>query len=62
MLLYQILANLCRLLYMKNIKKSYKNKKFNMAVTMWNDKLELPDGSYFVWDIQDYFEYIIILQ
>ena len=25
----------------------------------WNDKSELPDGSYSVSDIQDYFEYII---
>ena len=25
----------------------------------WNEKLELPDGSYSVSDIQDYFEYII---
>ena len=24
----------------------------------WNDKFELPDGSYSVLDIQDYFEYI----
>ena len=26
---------------------------------MWNDKFELPDGSYYVSDIQDYFEYIL---
>ena len=26
---------------------------------MWNDEFELPDGSYFVSDIQDYIEYII---
>ena len=26
---------------------------------MWNDKFELPDGSYYVLDIQDYFEYIL---
>ena len=25
----------------------------------WNEKFELPDGSYSVSDIQDYFEYII---
>ena len=25
---------------------------------MWNDKFELPDGSYSVSDIQDYFEHI----
>ena len=26
---------------------------------MWNDKFELPDGSYYVSDIQDFFEYIL---
>ena len=26
---------------------------------MWNEKFELPDGSYSVSDIQDCFEYII---
>ena len=26
---------------------------------MWNDKFKLPDGSYSLSDVQDYFEYII---
>ena len=26
---------------------------------MWNDEFELPDGSYSMSDIQDYFKYII---
>ena len=26
---------------------------------MWNDKFELPDGSYSLSDIQDYFKYIL---
>ena len=26
---------------------------------MWNEEFELPDGSYSVSDIQDYFEYIL---
>ena len=25
----------------------------------WYDKFELPDGSYSISDIQDYFEYIL---
>ena len=25
-----------------------------MSAPTWNDKFELPDGSYFVSDIQDY--------
>ena len=42
----------------KNIKSSYKNNKFKISAPTWNDKFKLPDGSYFVSDIQDYFEYI----
>ena len=42
----------------KNIKSSCNNNKFKISVPTWNDKLELPDGSYSVSDIQDYFEYI----
>ena len=30
-----------------------------MLAPTWNNKFELPDGSYFVSDIQDNFEYII---
>ena len=30
-----------------------------IAAPTWNEEFELPDGSYFVSDIQDYFEYII---
>ena len=42
----------------KNIKKSYKNNKFNISAPTWNEEFELPDGSYSVSDIQEYFEYI----
>ena len=40
----------------KNIKSSYNNNKFKISVPTWNDKFELPYGSYSVSDIQDYFE------
>ena len=30
-----------------------------MLAPTWNDKFELPDGSYSISDIQDYFEYIL---
>ena len=30
-----------------------------MFARTWNDKFELPDGSYSVSDIQDYIEYIV---
>ena len=42
----------------KNIKNSYNNNKFKISAPTWNDKFELPDRSYSVSDIQDYFEYI----
>ena len=42
----------------KNIKSSYNNNKFKRSAPTWNDKFELPDGSYSVSDIQDCFEYI----
>ena len=43
----------------KNIKNSCNNSKFQISAQTWNDKFELPDGSYSVSDIQDYFEYIL---
>ena len=43
----------------KNVKKSYNNNKFKISAPTWNDKFELPDESYSISDIQDYFEYIL---
>ena len=43
----------------KNIRSSYKNNKFKISAPTWSDEFELPDGSYSVSDIQDYFEYIL---
>ena len=43
----------------KNIKSSYNNNKFKISESIWNDEFELPDGSYSISDIQDYFEYIL---
>ena len=43
----------------KNIKSAYNNNKFKISAPTWNDKLDLPDGSYSIADIQDYFEFII---
>ena len=42
----------------KNIKIIYNNDKFKISAPTWNDEFELPDGSYSISDIQDYFEYI----
>ena len=43
----------------KNIKSAYNNSKCKIFAPTWNDKFDLPDGSYSMSDIQDYFEYII---
>ena len=56
---YVALSNLSIYYTWKNIKKSHKNNKFQISVPKWNEELELPDGSYSVSDIQDYFEYIL---
>ena len=37
-----------------NIKSLYNNNKFKRSTPTWNDKFEMPDGSYSVWNIQDY--------
>ena len=44
---------------MEKYKKSYNSNKFKIFAPTWNDEFELPDGSYSVSDIQDYFEYIL---
>ena len=43
----------------RNIKSLYSNNKFKISAPTWNDEFELPDGSYSVSDIQDYFQYIL---
>ena len=43
----------------KNIKKSYNNNKIKISAPTWSDEFELPDWSYLILDIQDYFEYIL---
>ena len=53
------LSNLSIYYTWKNIKGSYNNNKFKIPPPTWNDKFELPEGSYSVSDIQNYFEYIL---
>ena len=53
------LSNLNMYYTWKNIKSSYNNNIFKISAPTWNDKFELPDGSYSVSGIQDYFEYIL---
>ena len=53
------LANLSIYCTWKNIKSEYKNNKFKISPPTWNDTFHLPDGSYSISNIQDYFEFII---
>ena len=52
------LSNLSIYYTWRNIKNLYNNNKFKISAPTWNDEFELPDGSYSVSDIQDYFKYI----
>ena len=53
------LVNLSIYCTWKNIKSEYNNNKFKISAPTWNDTFDLPDGSYSISDIQDYFEFII---
>ena len=53
------LSNLSIYYTWKNINSSYNNNKFKISAPTWSEEFELPDGSYSVSDIQDYFEYIL---
>ena len=53
------LANLSIYYTWKNIKSEYNNNKFEIHAPTWNGAFNLSDGSYSVFDIQDYYEYII---
>ena len=41
------------------MKSSCNNNKFKKSAPTWNDKFELPDGSYLISDIQIFVEYIL---
>ena len=43
----------------KNIKSEYNNNKFKISAPTCNETFDLPDGSYTIDDIQDYFEFIM---
>ena len=50
------LANLSIYYAWKNLKSAYNNNKFKISAQTWNDEFDLPDGSYSISDIQDYFD------
>ena len=43
----------------KNIKSAYNNNRSKISAPTWNDTFDLPDRSYSIEDIQDYFGFII---
>ena len=53
------LSNLSIYYTWNSIKISYNNSKFKISTATWNEEFTLPDGSYSVSGIQDYFEYIL---
>ena len=53
------LSNLSIYYTWNNVKSSYNNNKFKISAPTWNEEFTLPDGSYSVSDIQDYFKYIL---
>ena len=54
-----VLSNLSIYYARKNIQSECSNNKFKISAPAWNDTFDLPDGSYSIEDIQDYFEFII---
>ena len=53
------LANLSIYYTWKNIKSEDNNNKFKFSAPAWNDTFGLPDGSYSIYDIKDFLEFII---
>ena len=43
----------------KNIISAYNNNQFKISAPTQHDEFYLPEGSYSISDIQDYFEFII---
>ena len=54
-----VLANLSIYNTWKNVKSDYNNNKFKISAPTWNDTFDVPDGSYSIAALQNYFEYII---
>ena len=54
-----VLVNLSIYYPWKNINSEYNNNKFKISAPTWNDEFDLLDGSYSIYGIQDYSEFII---
>ena len=53
------LTNLSIYYTWKNVKSDYNNNKFKISAPTWNDTFDVPDGSYSIADLQNYFQYTI---
>ena len=53
------LSNLSIYYTWKNIKSSYNNNKFKVSAPTWSEEFNLPDGSYSITNIQNYFKYVL---
>ena len=53
------LANLSIYYTWKNVKLDYNNNKFKVSAPTWNYTFDVPDDSYSIAALQNYFEYII---
>ena len=54
-----VLSNLSIHYTWKNIKEEYKNNNFKLSGPTRDETFDLPDGSYTIEDIQDYFLWVI---
>ena len=53
------LVNLSIYYTWKNIKSECNSNKFKISASTWSETFDLPDGSYTIDNIQDYFEFSI---
>ena len=53
------LVNLSTYYICKKIKSEYNNNRFKISALTWNDTFDLPDGSYSIADIEDFFQFIV---
>ena len=53
------LANLNIYYTSRKVKSKYNNNKFQISARTWNDTFDLPESSYSIADILDYFEFVI---
>ena len=53
------LANLSIYYTWKNVKSDYNNNRFKISAPTWNDTFDVPDVSYSIAALQNYFENII---